>query len=368
MKSNISLASLGIALSFCITSIAFAQATEGPTNFNGSNSSQVINVTQNGSGFGIKASTPSSGGVGAVFGQATGTSGFNNGVWGRSFSPAGVAVRGENMAITGTATGGAFFSKSSHGLGLYGAATAANGTGVGMHGFAQSPNGVGVLGEVATSCGTSPTSACGAGAPIGVLGRINSTSQEGAAGVFEQDFNDGGGELIIGRTVQPGDAHQLLNVFRVDWNGAVFSNGGYNIGGADFAESFAVKGVKSAYTAGDVLVIDNNSKRRLARTATPYSTLVAGIYSTKPGVLASPYKMDQVPKSDVPLAVVGVVPCKVTAENGPIQAGDLLVTSSKKGYAMKGIDRNRMVGAVVGKALQPLAKGNGVIQVLVTLQ
>ena len=73
-------------------------------------------------------------------------------------------------------------------------------------------------------------------------------------------------------------------------------------------------------------------------------------------------------KDEVPLAVVGIVPCKVTAENGAIRVGDLLVTSSTPGHAMKGTDRNKMLGAVVGKALAPLDDGKGVIQVLVTLQ
>ncbi|MGO9273231.1 MAG: hypothetical protein ACLQOO_23845 [Terriglobia bacterium] len=68
------------------------------------------------------------------------------------------------------------------------------------------------------------------------------------------------------------------------------------------------------------------------------------------------------------LAGLNIVPCKVTAENGTIEEGDLLVTSSRPGYAMKGTDRQRLVGAVVGKALEPLPKGTGVIQVLVTLQ
>ena len=54
--------------------------------------------------------------------------------------------------------------------------------------------------------------------------------------------------------------------------------------------------------------------------------------------------------------------------DGAIKAGDLLVTSSKAGYAMKGTNRKKMMGAVLGKALQPLPKGDGVIQVLVTLQ
>ena len=70
----------------------------------------------------------------------------------------------------------------------------------------------------------------------------------------------------------------------------------------------------------------------------------------------------------MPLAVVGIVPCKVSTENGPVARGDLLVTSSLPGYAMKGTNRRRMLGAVVGKALEPLEKGSGVIQVLVTLQ
>jgi len=68
------------------------------------------------------------------------------------------------------------------------------------------------------------------------------------------------------------------------------------------------------------------------------------------------------------MAVVGIVPCKVTTENGPIAVGDLLVTSSKLGRAMKGTDRRRMLGTVVGKALERLDHGDGVIQVLVTPQ
>jgi len=85
--------------------------------------------------------------------------------------------------------------------------------------------------------------------------------------------------------------------------------------------------------------------------------------------VASTHRVDEaLPNNEVPLAVVGIVPCKVTAENGPVVAGDLLVTSSTPGYAMKGTDRSRMLGAVVGKALEPLREGTSVIQVLVTLQ
>ncbi|HUE03357.1 MAG TPA: hypothetical protein VMR62_27590 [Bryobacteraceae bacterium] len=172
-----------------------------------------------------------------------------------------------------------------------------------------------------------------------------------------------GGNIYLGMT-------NGVHKFRVDTNGVTYADGGYQTSGADFAESFAVRGKRSRYEPGDVLEIDPKSDRHLTLSNHAYGTLVAGIYSTKPGLLASPHHIDDpaVQSSEVPLAVVGIVPCKVTTENGAIARGDMLVTSSRAGYAMKGTDRSRMLGAVVGKALEPLNKGTGVIQVLVTLQ
>ena len=175
--------------------------------------------------------------------------------------------------------------------------------------------------------------------------------------------NANGGNLYLGMT-------NTVHKFRVDTNGVTYADGGFQASGADFAESVAVRGQRSAYEPGDVLEIDQKADRHLALSHRPYATLVAGIYSTKPGLLATPHPIDDATfqSSEVPLAVVGIVPCKVSAENGPIARGDLLVTSSRPGYAMKGTDRRRLVGAVVGKALEPLPKGTGMIQVLVTLQ
>jgi hypothetical protein len=362
-----------------LSSMSHAQANQGATNFTASNSTQVVNVQQTGSGFGIKASTPSTGGVGAIFGQATATSGFNNGVWGRTFSPTGVAVRGEGMATTGSSTGVVGISdRSRTGIGIYGHAKI---DGIGILGRIDSldNSGIGIMGRSGPSCCGIPgvfqqDAALTGGFPTILVGQYLDASANvkvaftvDPQGVYGSRFwatpDPFGDDLFIGRAL-----NNLSNVFRVDRSGAVFSDGGYHTGGADFAETFSVKGETSAYAAGDVLTIDPGSSRRLTRTATPYSTLVAGIYSTKPGVLASPNAMDQTPTSDIPLAVVGVVPCKVTSENGTVEAGDLLVSSSKEGYAMKGTDRTKMVGAVVGKALEPLPHGDGIIQVLVTLQ
>jgi hypothetical protein len=140
-----------------------------------------------------------------------------------------------------------------------------------------------------------------------------------------------------------------------------------------------------------VMVIDPASVRGFAKSGEARSRLVAGVYSTRPGVLASEHDWDQLAADfgmahtsadgeatavkplevarridEVPLAVIGIVPCKVIAENGPIRAGDLLVTSSTPGHAMR--DDDPRAGTIVGKALQSLTSGTGIITVLVTLQ
>jgi hypothetical protein len=66
--------------------------------------------------------------------------------------------------------------------------------------------------------------------------------------------------------------------------------------------------------------------------------------------------------------MTGKVWCKVDAESGPVQLGDLLTTSSTPGHAMRADDQSRAFGAVIGKALGSLASGRGLIPVLVALQ
>jgi len=139
--------------------------------------------------------------------------------------------------------------------------------------------------------------------------------------------------------------------------------------GADFAESVGVGSDRAKYEPGDLMVIDPDKPGSFLKSNQPYSTLVAGVYSTKPGFVGRKHPAaDPASADEVPMAMVGRVPTKVSTENGPIKAGDLLVASSTPGYAMKGTDHDRMLGAVIGKALGPLDSGTGVIEVLVTLQ
>ncbi len=157
------------------------------------------------------------------------------------------------------------------------------------------------------------------------------------------------------------------NQARIDRNGRGYFNGGTQSGGADVAEWFAVEGDRASYEPGDLLVISTDSDRTVTRSTDAYCTLVAGVYTTRPGVLLTERHVDADHSDMVPMGVIGVVPTKVSSENGPIRRGDLLVSSTIPGHAMRGTDRSRMLGAIIGKALESFDReGTGVIRVMVT--
>jgi hypothetical protein len=316
---------------------------------------QYVEDGQSGGG-GVQGITfGTSGFTSGVFGGAEGSTGSGAGVLGTAESPEGTGVIGRADASTGTTLGVLGQTNSDEGIGVLGNRGNSVASGFGGGGV----RGVTSAANFVFTYGTSGVAKADTGSAVGIFGQAY--SPQGVAGLFA---NVSGGDIIVGGVGQP-----EVPVFRVDGHGTVHANGGFRPFGADFAESVAVKGSTKQYAPGDLLVIDPSGERLLSLSQTPYSTLVAGIYSTQPGVVASTHRVDEaLPKNEVPLAVVGIVPCKVTAENGPIVAGDLLVTSSATGHAMKGTDRARMLGAVVGKALEPLREGTGVIQVLVTLQ
>jgi len=151
-------------------------------------------------------------------------------------------------------------------------------------------------------------------------------------------------------------------------DGNAFADGSWTGGGADLAEMVDVKG--TGYEPGDVLVIADG-KRVLEKSSEPYSTKVMGVVSTQPGFVAG--GGDEA-KGDIPVAVVGIVPCKVTGEGGEIKAGDLLTTSSTPGYAMKaapvdlgGIEIYRP-GTILGKAMEDFSGTEGTILIYVNVK
>jgi len=113
----------------------------------------------------------------------------------------------------------------------------------------------------------------------------------------------------------------------------------------------------------------------MEKSTEPVSTRVAGVYATKPGVILTEKDIEDNLDQLVPVGVIGVIPTKVCDENGPIKRGDLLVTSSKPGHAMKAtpVKINGMLiyptGAILGKALENFEKGGqGLIKVLVNVK
>jgi hypothetical protein len=363
-----------VAILFCV-STAQAQVTGSGTKnaipvWTGTTSLGNSSISQASGNVGIGTTTPAaklhvvnkSTTQAAIKGVNKATTGATDGIFGSTASTTAGAngVVGAATANTGVVVGVVGTSASTSGVGMVASATAATGLTTGLFSESLSPTGIGVEG---VSPGGQNTAA--GGAVVGVSADCSSTciNTPGNAGIF---VTASGGNILVGAVALTGG---WSRVFRVDSTGKGFFDGGTQTGGADFAESVAVaKEFTRQDEPGDLLIVDTSGNRQLKLSREPYSTLVAGIYSTKPGVLATPHRMDETPSNEIPLAIVGIVPCKVSAENGPIQPGDLLVSSSTPGHAMKGTDRSRMLGAVVGKALEPLRDGKGTIQVLVTLQ
>jgi hypothetical protein len=119
--------------------------------------------------------------------------------------------------------------------------------------------------------------------------------------------------------------------------------------------------VCEAVEAGDVLVNDllHPGAFCLGRTAADPGVVGVARETTS----AAPAGADTL----VPVATGGIVLCKSDATLSPIRPNDLLVTSPLPGHAMRA-PRPIEPGTVIGKALEPLESGTGVIKVLLMLR
>ena len=121
--------------------------------------------------------------------------------------------------------------------------------------------------------------------------------------------------------------------------------------------------------SGTVVVVDGDARNTVVPSDHPYDTRVAGVVSAMPGVL-----LGVEGPSKAKIATTGRVKVRVDATKHSIAAGDLLVTSTKPGMAMRsepvdvgGVKMHRP-GTLIGKALEPLDRGKGEILVLLSLQ
>jgi hypothetical protein len=152
----------------------------------------------------------------------------------------------------------------------------------------------------------------------------------------------------------------------LDVSGSIRVTGDVILAGADCAEYFDVEDAQ-ALQPGTVMVVGDAD--RLQQSGEAYDKRVAGVLSGagdyRPGIILD---KQQLQKNRLLLALTGKVFCNVDAQYSPIGVGDLLTTSPTLGHAMRAEDPCKAFGAVIGKALRPLAEGQGLIPILVALQ
>jgi hypothetical protein len=208
-----------------------------------------------------------------------------------------------------------------------------------------------IIGESTESNGIRGIShAAGQGASAGAIVGLNDNSGSGVVGIS----NAGVGVY--------GQGGRVAGFFEGD----VEVTGDIRLTNADCAEDFNILD-SELVEPGTVLVLGDEDS--LKRSEYAYDKRVAGVISGagdfKPGIV-----LDKQPNrgNRSPVALLGKVFCKVDARYAPIQVGDLLTTSDTPGHAMKAVDLLKSSGSVIGKALRPLAEGQGLIPILITLQ
>jgi len=334
----------------------------------------TANPTNGTAGIGIegRANTKGDGvkGWGAGSGNGvSGTAGFNssgNGVYGETNQGTGNAIKGvssnSNSAILGVNSIGTGVTGTSNGSG-YGVWGTAGSSGAGIYGRSNpiSSTGRAALFEIQSSQNTYDAVVVNNAGLAGTLNLKSSNSNNGVTMV--RITKSGTGDFMV---LENGAGSNLI---RFSNGGKGYFNGGTQTGGADIAEAFDVDGNSNDYEPGDVLIISTDKDRSVLRSNQPYSSLVVGVYATKPGVLMTEENIETDLSDKVPMGVVGVIPTKVCLEGGEIKRGDMLVTSSISGVAMKADVDKVKPGQVIGKALENYS-GNGIgkIKVLVNVK
>lgn len=255
-------------------------------------------------------------------------------------------------------------------------------------------SGTGVYGLHESSSGTLPgvwgATESGSANAVGVRGNVNSTSPaSGSAGVRGHNFgvggagigvhgsHDGSGWGVYGFTPDGlgvhGKSTNGTGVYGASTNGYA----GYfpgtvrvnvlEIAGADVAEKFPVS---EPTEPGMVVMIDVENPGRLCLARGAYNRRVAGVVSGAGDIPAGTILGHLPGSEDSPaIALSGRVWVHCDAANTAIEPGDLLTTSDTPGHAMTANNLSQANGAVIGKAMTKLSRGEtGLVLVLVNLQ
>ncbi|MFH1062997.1 MAG: hypothetical protein V1747_08980 [Candidatus Omnitrophota bacterium] len=169
----------------------------------------------------------------------------------------------------------------------------------------------------------------------------------GNGGAYSINFEDFSGDTRLG------SLHASILTMDDPGAGTDFRTDGKFV--YDIAEGISVE----SGNACDVVVISQDKDLSVTRSTVKFDSKVAGVISENPKIFMGPAAGSK------PLALAGIVRCNVSAENGAIKRGDILVTSSQPGYAMKADDDQVLPGMVVGSALDALEQGKGKIYILI---
>jgi len=173
------------------------------------------------------------------------------------------------------------------------------------------------------------------------------------------------GRVGVG-TSAPSTALHVVGDLTLTGSGNIIASGNIAAKYQDVAEWVPTRHI---LPVGTVVVLDTELSNHVMSSSKAYDTKVAGVISEKPGVI-----LGEAGEGKVMVATTGRVRVKVDATKGPIQVGDLLVTSTEEGIAMRSepLDlagtKIHRPGTIIGKALEPLAKGKGEILVLLSMQ
>lgn len=152
---------------------------------------------------------------------------------------------------------------------------------------------------------------------------------------------------------------------KLEVDGNILATGDVRLTGGDCAEEFDIEAAE-AVEPGTVMVALDES--RIAPSSVAYDKRVAGVISGAggelPGIVLARRASSRCRQ---PLALAGKVFCKVDADLGAVDIGDLLTTSGTPGHAMLARDVERARGRIIGKALRPLARGRGLLPILVAM-
>jgi hypothetical protein len=373
MKAKTSFKSVALTCTIVLAPLgeaAYAQVCNvaAPCNENVSSAHPTISLINSGAGIGVLGQSNKGTGVqgeGTTGVQGEGTTGVRGtgtvrGVVGTTTNPSADAVVGEALAPTGIGSGVMGRSKSPHGIGVQGIGT------TGVLGVGGRRND-GVQGRNENLDGAAGTFLKGQpGRPDTLAALQVRNTMPGGEAAWLQTTNAENQAGVLKLLLPTNSRSSFLECHRPDGTRKCqINSAGTFISGRDFAEALPAKDYELGYEPGDVLVMARDGSG-VEKTSEPYSRRIVGVFSTHPAVLGVGKNGDtRMDPEDVPVAILGIVPTKVSTENGAIEVGDLLVTAATSGHAMKGIDPTRMFGAVVGKALKPLVSETGVIPVLV---